>query len=87
MTRSGIFSHIYNSNKPPRTVRKPRHHWLIADWLGYVEIAPSEEDKLAFPKQKSFHTRAHLKLQHTGDENGSSPGCRPARCENSNPTG
>ena len=53
----------------PRTVCKPQHHWLIADWLGLMEPAcgascPSGqrrgpaapgEDKVSSPDQKSFH--------------------------------
>ena len=31
-------------------------HWLIAVWLGFVDLVPPAEDKVPSPDQKSFHT-------------------------------
>ena len=61
---------------PPRAVWKPPTHWLIADWLGFVEPAPPGEDKI---QSRIRYPSIHLQPQHTGDDNGGLPGqYRPA---------
>ena len=39
----------------PHGVETPTH-WLIADWLGFVEPAPPGEKKVPSADLKSFHT-------------------------------
>ena len=37
---------------PPRTVYKTQPHWLMAEWLGFVEPLPPGEDMALFSDQK-----------------------------------
>ena len=41
---------------PPPTAWKTKPHWLIADWLGFVEPVPPGEYKVTSPHQNSFQT-------------------------------
>ena len=55
---------------PPSTVRKKQPPWLIADWLGFVEPAPTGESKVPSPDQ---NPSTPLQFQRNRDEHGGVP--------------
>ena len=60
-------------------------HWLIVDWLGFVEPAPIGEDSVS---SRIRNPSIHLQLRQTGDENdGLLSRHLPARFGSPNPTG
>ena len=77
---------------------KPQPHWVIANWLGFMESVRGEscpssqrrspaapgEDKFLYSGQKPFHFST---TSTNGDETADPPGrYRPERCGNPNPT-
>ena len=84
---------------PVRRVWKPQPHWVIADWIGPIELARGEScprvnaEVPQQPGRKSSHLRIRnvsisLQLEQSVEENADLPGrYRPAGCGNPNTTG